>query len=293
MRWRDLPSLSALRALDATARHGSFAEAGRVLNVTHAAVTQAVRGLEADLGVQLVRRAGRTVSLTEAGERLARALDDGFATVAAGIAALRQAEARRVLRVTTTTFIAETHVMPRLPEFWARHPGVEVALSPSPSRVDILREGFDMAIRALSDGWTEAPDEEAPDEEVRPLARIPLLAVCAPALVAGGAVDLQTMPWIIGNENPWDTEQLGSKGIDPARLTRVQVGSPHLEMSACRQGLGAMLATEIICRADLEAGRLVRLPLEGLPVVTYAAVLPRGPRRATVDQFADWLATIF
>ena len=288
MRWRDLPSLSALRAFDATARHGSFAEAGRVLNVTHAAVTQAVRGLEADLGVQLVRRAGRTVSLTEAGERLARALDDGFGTVATGIAALRQAETRRVLRVTTTTFIAETHVMPRLPEFWARHPGIEVALSPSPSRVDILREGFDMAIRALSDGWTEAPDEE-----IRPLARIPLLAVCAPALVAGRTVDLQTMPWIIGGDSPWDTEQLGGTGIDPARLTRVQVGSPHLEMSACRQGLGAMLATEIICRADLEAGRLVRLPLEGLPVVTYAAVLPRGPRRATVDQFADWLATIF
>jgi LysR family glycine cleavage system transcriptional activator len=288
MRWRDLPSLSALRAFDATARHGSFAEAGRVLNVTHAAVTQAVRGLEADLGVQLVRRAGRTVSLTEAGERLARALDDGFGTVATGIAALRQAETRRVLRVTTTTFIAETHVMPRLPEFWARHPGIEVALSPSPSRVDILREGFDMAIRALSDGWTEAPDEE-----IRPLARIPLLAVCAPALVAGRTVDLQTMPWIIGGDSPWDTEQLGGTGIDPARLTRVQVGSPHLEMSACRQSLGAMLATEIICRADLEAGRLVRLPLEGLPVVTYAAVLPRGPRRATVDQFADWLATIF
>lgn len=288
MRWRDLPSLSLLRAFDATARHGSFAEAGRVLNVTHAAVTQAVRGLEADLGVQLVRRAGRTVSLTEAGERLARALDDGFSTVAAGIAALRQAEARRVLRVTTTTFIAETHVMPRLPEFWARHPGIEVALSPSPSRVDILREGFDMAIRALSDGWTEVPDEE-----VRPLARIPLLAVCAPALVAGRRLDLQAMPWIIGGDSPWDTEQLGGTGIDPDRLTRVQVGSPHLEMSACRQGLGAMLATEIICRADLEAGRLVRLPLEGLPVVTYAAVLPRGPRRATVDQFADWLATIF
>lgn len=288
MRWRDLPSLSALRAFDATARHGSFAEAGRVLNVTHAAVTQAVRGLEADLGVQLVRRAGRTVGLTEAGQRLARALDEGFGTVAAGIEALRQAEARRVLRVTTTTFIAETHVMPRLPEFWARHPGVEVALSPSPSRVDIRREGFDMAIRALSDGWTEAPDEE-----VRPLARIPLLAVAAPGLVAGRAPDLQSLPWIIGGDSPWDTDQLGATGIDPSRLTRVQVGSPHLEMSACRQGLGAMLATEIICRTDLEAGRLVRLPLQGLPDVTYAAVLPRGPRRAAVDQFADWLATIF
>ena len=91
-RWRDLPSLSLLRAFDATARHGGFAGAGRALNVTHAAVTQAVRGLEAELGVVLVQRAGRTVALTEAGERLARALDDGFGKLTAGIAGLREAE---------------------------------------------------------------------------------------------------------------------------------------------------------------------------------------------------------
>lgn len=287
-RWRDLPSLSSLRAFDATARQGSFAEAGRLLNVTHAAVTQAVRGLETDLGLALVRRTGRTVSLTEAGERLARALDEGFGTVAAGIAALRQADTRRVLRVTTTTFIAETHVMPRLPEFWARHPGVEVALSPSPSRIDIQREGFDMAIRALSDGWAEAANEE-----VRPLVRNALLAVCAPSLIAGRTPDLQALPWIVGEDSPWDNQQFIATGIDPAQLSRVKVGSPYLEMSACRQGLGAMLATEIICRADLEAGRLIRLPLKGLPAVTYAVILPRGPRRQAVDQFADWLETIF
>jgi len=70
--WRTLPSLSLLRAFDATARHGSFAEAGRALNVTHAAVTQAVRALEVDRGLTLVRRVGRTVDLTEAGAALAR-----------------------------------------------------------------------------------------------------------------------------------------------------------------------------------------------------------------------------
>ncbi|MDZ4085557.1 MAG: LysR substrate-binding domain-containing protein [Tabrizicola sp.] len=287
MRWRDLPSLSALRAFDATARSGSFAEAGRLLNVTHAAVTQAVRGLEADLGVALVRRAGRTVALTAAGEQLARALDDGFGTVAAGIASLREAEARRVVRITTTTFIAETHVMPRLPEFWARHPGVEVALSPSPAKLDLAREGFDMAIRALPEGWVEAPEEE-----IRPLCRSQVIAVCAPALAASG-LHPQDMPWVIGADKHWELAEVAGTGLDVSRLKRVEVGSPHLEMSACRQGLGAGTATEIICRADLEAGRLVRLPLGGLPVVTYAVVLPRGRRRPAVEAFAGWLATIF
>lgn len=276
-----------LRAFDATARQGSFAAAGRVLNVTHAAVTQQVRALEAELGLALVRRAGRTVALTEAGAELARALDEGFGKVAAGIAGLRAAEARRVVRVTTTTFIAETHVMPRLPDFWARHPGIEVALSPSPSRIELARDGFDMAIRALSDGWVEAPDEE-----IRPLCRSRVLAICAPSLAASG-LHPQDMPWVIGADRHWELAQVAGTGLDPARLRRVELGSPHLELSACRQGLGAGTATEIICRADLDAGRLVELPLTGLPSVTYALVLPRGPRRAAVEAFADWLARIF
>ncbi|MFN4192137.1 MAG: LysR family transcriptional regulator [Tabrizicola sp.] len=287
MRWRDLPSLSMLRAFDATARAGSFAEAGRALNVTHAAVTQSVRALEGELGVPLVRRSGRTVALTEAGAVLARALDEGFGRLEAGIVALRQAEARRVVRVTTTTFIAEAHVMPRLPEFWARHPGVEVAMSPDPTKQNFAQGGFDMAIRALADGWAEDPDLD-----IRPLCRSQVLAVCAPGLAASG-LDPQDMPWVIGADSSWEMVEIARTGLDVSNLKLVELGSPHLEMSACRQGLGAATATEIICRADLEAGRLVRLPLTGLPEVTYALVLPKGPRRPAVEAFADWLATIF
>lgn len=284
-RWRDLPSLSLLRAFDATARHGGFTGAGRALNVTHAAVTQAVRALEAELGVLLVRREGRTVGLTEAGDRLARALNEGFGTIGGGIAELRQSEERRVLRVATTTFIAETRIMPRLPEFWASHPGLEVAMTPGPASVDLVREGYDMAIRVLEDGWTE-PD----GLEIRPLIRTPLLATCAPSLAGRELTDI---PWLDGPGTAWDKEQLRQAGIDPEGLRKVRFGSPHLEMSAARQGLGAMLGTEIICRADLEAGRLVVLPIHGLPFVNYVAVMPRGPRRPAVDAFASWVASIF
>ncbi len=287
MRWRDLPSLTSLRAFDATARSGSFADAGRMLNVTHAAVTQAVRGLEAELGVALVRRAGRTVALTDAGEQLARALDDGFGKVTAGVASLRQTEARRVVRVTTTTYIAETYVMPRLPDFWAQHPGVEVAMSPSPEKIDLARDGFDMAIRALPRDWVEAADEE-----IRPLCQSPVVAVCTPALAKSG-LHPQDMPWVIGADRHLDLAEVAGMGLDASRLKRVELGSPHLELSACRQGLGAGTATEIICRADIEAGRLVVLPMTGLPVITYAVVMPRGARRTAVEAFAGWLATIF
>jgi LysR family transcriptional regulator, glycine cleavage system transcriptional activator len=287
-RWRNLPSLSALRAFDATARHGGFTGAGRVLNVTHAAVTQQVRALEAELGVPLVQRTGRSVSLTEAGTRLAQTLGEGFGIITNGIDDLRRVEGRRPLRVATTTFIAETRILPRLPEFWALHPGIEVAMSPSEAKADLVRDGFDLAVRAMSDGWVADPTEE-----VRPLARTQLLAVCAPSLMAGGPVDPMDLPWIMEVGTSWDQAQLQAAGIDLSKLKLVKLGSPHLEMSGARRGLGAMLATEIICRDDLAAGRLVALPLVGLASLTYACVVPKGARRPAVDQFADWLATIF
>ncbi|WP_431301047.1 LysR substrate-binding domain-containing protein [Tabrizicola sp. BL-A-41-H6] len=286
--WRNLPSLSSLRAFDAVARHGGFTGAGRVLNVTHAAVTQQVRGLEQELGVSLVRRAGRSVALTEAGERLAQVLNEAFGGIASGIDALCRSEARRPLRVATTTFIAEVRIMPRLPEFWARCPGVEVAMTPSHDIVDFARDGFDLAVRALSEGWTPSGAED-----VRPLARTPVLAVCAPSLLAAGASDPQHLPWILEDEYGWDFDRLRDAGVAPETLARVKLGSRHLEMSAARRGLGCMLATEIICRDDLAAGRLVSLPLVGLPILTYAAVLPKGPRRPAVEEFVAWLATIF
>jgi LysR family transcriptional regulator, glycine cleavage system transcriptional activator len=287
-RWRDLPSLSSLRAFDATARHGGFTAAGRVLNVTHAAVTQQVRALEAELGVQLVRRVGRSVSLTETGEKLAQTLGDGFGAISTGIEALRRSEDRKPLRVATTIFIAETRILPRLPEFWALHQGVEVAMTPSESVVDLVRDGFDLAVRALSDG-----KEPGPTEAFHPLVRTQVLAVCAPSLLAGGSPDLRDLPWIINPANPWDQEQMRNTGIDIGVLKAVNLGSPHLEMSAGRRGLGVMLAPEAICRDDLAAGRLVALPVEGLPWLTYAAVTLRGPRRPVVDQFVAWLQGIF
>jgi LysR family transcriptional regulator, glycine cleavage system transcriptional activator len=286
-RWRDLPSLSSLRAFDATARHGGFTGAGRILNVTHAAVAQQVRALEAELGVQLVHRTGRSVSLTEAGQRLALSLAQGFGAITTGIDDLCRSEARRPLRVATTMFIGETRILPRLPEFWIKHPGVEVAMTPSLSCAEFVRDGFDLAVRALTDGWI-APATE----DVLPLVRTRLLAVCAPSLLAGGTADPMLLPWLI-EPGTWDYAQLCAAAIDADRLKQVRLGDPHLEMSAARRGLGVMLATEAICRDDLEAGRLVVLPVAGLPSLTYAAVIPKGARRAAVDQFVAWLVTIF
>jgi LysR family transcriptional regulator, glycine cleavage system transcriptional activator len=75
---RRLPSLNALRAFEAAARHESFTEAANELFVTHAAVSRHIRDLEEWLGIELFRRTGRGVALTEAGERYGRDLTPLF-----------------------------------------------------------------------------------------------------------------------------------------------------------------------------------------------------------------------
>ena len=146
--WRSLPSLTALRAFEATARAGSFAGAARALNVTHAAVAQQVRALEQELGVSLAKRQGRQVVLTDAGLRLARTLTGAFTAISDEIVQTRAGASTRGLRVTCSPFMAERVIMPNLKDFWLRHPGAEISLSPTRAYVDLVAEGFDIGIRS-------------------------------------------------------------------------------------------------------------------------------------------------
>jgi LysR family glycine cleavage system transcriptional activator len=276
-------SRTSLRAR--AARHGGFTGAARALNVTHVAVAQQVRALERDLGQALVERLGRAVSLTEAGRALARALDDGFSAIARGVEELRRREAHRGLRVATTIFTAQAVVLPRLTEFWARHPGIEVAMTPGRDSVDLLRDGFDLAIRAEA--------KEAPGIEVIPLVRSPMVVVGAPSLLDRGPADPARLPWIWSPGNEPDQEMIRAAGIDPAQLEKVDVGSPHLEIGAAVSGLGLSISTEIVIRRELAAGALRVVPIAGLPATDYAAVVPRAPRRPAIDAFVGWLKTIF
>src|SRR5476651_1552176 len=92
-----LPSLNALRAFEAVARHSSFARAADELFVTKAAVAQQVRQLEEEIGAPLVERFGRGLRLTESGQAGMRDLADGFAVLGRAARAMREANGRRFL----------------------------------------------------------------------------------------------------------------------------------------------------------------------------------------------------
>jgi LysR family glycine cleavage system transcriptional activator len=101
-----LPPLAQLRAFAALADAGSISRAGTALNVSHAAISQQVRALEAHLGLALVEKDGRGVRLTAEGAQLGQRLTDSFGAIAREIEALTGADAARPLQVSTTPMFA-------------------------------------------------------------------------------------------------------------------------------------------------------------------------------------------
>jgi len=286
--WKNIPSLSSLRAFDTTARMGNFARASRDLNVTHAAIAQQVRRLESELGVSLVRRQGRNVALTPDGTRLASALRSGFDAIAGGVDDLRRDEHRRGLRVTTTPNIADALILHRMSEFWSLHPDIEVSLLPGESCVEIDPDEFrelDLAVRGGPGNW--------PGLNAELLGEYEFVAAGSPELLGETTPPFDELPWL-WTENESGEKLLGEKiGLDPSKIRKIDVGSPHLEMSAVRQGLCVCVVPEIIVRKDLESGRLKQFPIPSLPSARYYAVTAPGPMRPSVDIFIKWLKSIF
>lgn len=293
MDWRDIPSLSALRAFEAAARHGSYSEASRELNVTHAAVAQHVRALETHFGQTLLRRSGRGMVPTEAGARLAADLSAGFGEIAAGVRALMQGRADRPVSLTTTPSFAETWLMPRLAKFWAAHPEVPLSISTEARVADLRRDGFDLAIRYGRGDW--------PGCEVEPLTDANIVAVAAPSLAAmlpdpapppeaeGALLRLSHLRWLF---DPQDAEffvWLRAGGLDPEALDSSRFDSNPVVLAACRAGAGVSVQPRAVVEGDLAEGRLVVLAEQSDSPLAYHLLTLPGPLPGRVATFVKWL----
>ena len=126
---RRLPSLNQLRAFEAAARHLSFKDGAAELCVTQAAISHQIKALEQTLGVQLFHRTTRGVRLTESAKGYLAALTGAFDAIAAATSQLADAAMSGVLKISAPPFYGNRWLLPKLPRFRARFPGINVQVS--------------------------------------------------------------------------------------------------------------------------------------------------------------------
>ena len=293
--YRRLPPLNSLRAFEAAARHLSITKASEELNVTPAAISHQVKGLEEYLGVTLFRRLNRALLLTDAGQACLPALREGFDLLADAMEIIRAREEGRALTISVPPSFAAKWLVPRLDHFTQAHPGIDVRIDASLRVIDLHREDVDLAIRYGPGGYAGLHEVPLLSDEVFP--------VCSPRLMKGehplkvpedlrfhtllhfdGPVDQTGYPdWRM-----W-LRAAGVDNVDSTRGPRFSVAS-HAVLAAT-EGQGVALVGNVLAESDITAGRLVK-PFElGVTIdfkyyLLSPAVSAHNPK---VVAFRNWL----
>jgi len=142
-----LPPLNALRLFEAAARHRSFKLAAAELNVTPGAVSHGIGALEAMLGVELFVREPRGLSLSAAGEHYLPYIAEAFSLIVVGTQSLPDRRKRRAISVTCAPTLAARWLVPRLADFRARWPNIDVTVDTSRRQAGFPVDGFDFGLR--------------------------------------------------------------------------------------------------------------------------------------------------
>src|SRR6185295_15603504 len=142
-------NVNDLTAFIAVAREQSFTKAAAQLGVSQSALSYTIRTLEARLGLRLLTRTTRSVSLTEAGERLLRSIGPHFDEIESEIAALSEMRDKPAgtIRITTVEHAAETILWPAMAKLLAAYPDINVEIVSDYSVTDIVAERYDAGVR--------------------------------------------------------------------------------------------------------------------------------------------------
>lgn len=293
---RCLPSLNALRAFEAAARHMSFQRAAEELEVTPTAISHQIKNLETQLQLSLfVRCNPRPLQLTEAGLQLYPVLYDGFDRFAAAIAALKLNALSATLTVTTINDFALKWLGPRLSNFRESHPAIDIHLKTTVQVVDLHARTVDIAIR-----YGRGP---YPDLTAHKLFSDVYIPVCSPSLLTCDR-PLETLQ-DIANHTLLHCEWVNYAGPDQPTWQRwlMLAGTTHVNASkgpkftseslaiqAAISGQGIALCSSIHVADDLADGTLVSpfdVALDGFSF--YAVHLPEHPKRSQIANFLNWM----
>jgi len=246
-------ALGSLRFFEAAARLGSFVQAADELHVTHGAVSRQIRLLETSLGTALFERRNRGVFLTAPGAQLRDAVQQAFERLDAALDAVRQPARQAPLVVSCEPTIAMKWLIPRLGDFYQRHPEVPLHLFASGGPVAFQRDAVDVALRRNDFAWGGGLHvEKVCDEWIAP--------VCAPALLRQGKLDLSAQRLLHTASRPAAWAHWRAAGTDDGHGGHGDSQTYehfYLSLQAACAGLGVAIGSVFMAREDLDSGRLV------------------------------------
>lgn len=295
-----LQDLNDLYFFAAVVEHGGFSAAGRALGVPKSRLSKRVAQLEERLGVRLLQRTTRRFVVTEVGERFyghCRAVLEEAQAAQDAVDELR-AEPRGVVRLSCPVSLAQTVLAYLLPEFLALYPKMQVRLMSGNRRVDVIGEGYDLAIRVRSKLDTDA------NLVIRSFGQATTALVASPTLL--NALGRPTTPSelaklpalsMLEHEGAQTWELIDAQGsqVNVEVQARLITGDFAVLLESTRRGLGVALLPEAVCAPAIAAGELeVVLPDWSSPEGTMHFVYPsrRGMLpgvRALVDFLAERL----
>ena len=257
-------SLDDLAAFAAVARARSFTRAAAELRLSTSALSHTIKELEARLGIRLLQRNSRSVSVTTAGERLLQALEPALAEIGGALDALgRERDAvSGTVRLTAMRHAFETVIRPVLPRFFANHPQARVEVLIDYQRRDIIAERLDAGIRLgekLENDMTAVG--VSPDLRMAVVASPSYLADHpAPRtpqdLMKHACVNYRMMA--SGQTLDWEFEQEG-RALDIKVTGPLTYNEPELMLESALDGLAVAYVLEEQAEPHIVAGRLVRL----------------------------------
>lgn len=286
---RRLPSLAALRAFEAAARHLSFSRAAEELCVTHGAISHQVRGLEASLGFPLFRRLHRRVVLSEAGEALFAKVRTAFDLLEMSTEQVVTTYGRQMLVVSCIATFSMRWLIPRLHQFQAKYPDIDIRLCAPDSPLEFPRGDIDVSIRVGHGEWPD--DLEAVaflDEAFGP--------VCSPALLRAHPLETpddlrhHTLLHTESRKAAWSDwlRLAGVRGVDPTLGQRFETF--YFLLQAAASNFGVAIGPNTLVADDLASGRLVApfgfISSELSMYVLYPKSRASNPHLMT---FRDWL----
>ena len=287
---RILPSLTALQTFDAAVRHLSFTRAAHELNVTQSAVSRQIRQLEEYVGRPLFRRVKQRLVLTEPGETYATAVRDILDRAeAATVQLMAYGSGGGMLTVALLPTFGSRWLVPRLGDFAARHPDIQLNLVAQVKPFEFAGSDIDVAIHFGSELWPGATCHRLMGEVVVPVA--------APSLLGGAPlahpadIGRYTLLQHVTRPQAWQ-EWLQAGGVeDLDGLAGPRFEQFHMVIQAAIAGLGLALLPRLLIQEELSSGRLI--VAVDHPVTSKYAYYLVYPERKTdlhrVVAFRDWL----